>query len=53
LPQRFDDLIEQLFASELDRALARAWIARLDKDGRDSRAEALLHTHLQPLFENS
>ena len=51
--QHFDDLIEQLFASEKDRALARAWIARLDKDGLDGCAEVLLHSHPQQLFEAS
>jgi hypothetical protein len=40
LSQHFDHVIDQLFASEEDRALARAWIARLDKDSLASRAEA-------------
>jgi hypothetical protein len=40
LSQYFDHVIDQLFASEDDRALARAWIARLDKESLASRVEA-------------
>ena len=36
------DLINQLFTTELDRALAKSWAAKLNADGLKSRTEVLL-----------
>jgi hypothetical protein len=41
-PHRLDHLIDQLFTREEDRALARSWAVRLDKDGVGDRTEALI-----------
>jgi hypothetical protein len=40
---RLDDVISKLFATDEDRAFARAWVDRLESDGVDSgRVEALV-----------
>jgi hypothetical protein len=42
MPHRLDHVIDKLFSSDADRALARAWAAKLDADGLRVRAEALI-----------
>jgi hypothetical protein len=37
MPCTLDSLIEELFASDADRALARAWARKLDADGLEIR----------------
>jgi hypothetical protein len=42
MAHRLDQIVDSLFAQENDRALARAWVARLEADGVGERTEALL-----------
>jgi hypothetical protein len=42
MPHRLDHVIDKLFTSDADRALARAWAAKLDADGLGNRTEALI-----------
>jgi hypothetical protein len=42
MPHRLDHVIDQLLKEDADRALARAWGAKLDRDGVGERSEAPL-----------